>query len=208
MVRQDLIKLGMKNTMIPNVLESVSLFKKEAEKTIENKNTKAVKEAARKLKKHINKIMEYSDYGQLFVFHKFVYDNLEDYLLFLDWVQTLPKSANPNQVSIIFFKVQELLKVTFPLEKSIKQQEEQIVWEVKENDFWADKSEAKKKPFSLPIFDSEKEMQEYKEREENPADYIKSFEDIIGDLYTTETGVPVLKSRIRNCKGGHNAVIS
>ncbi len=194
MVQKDLIKLGMKNTMIPNVLESVSLFKKEAEKTIENKNTKAVKEAARKLKKHINKIMEYSDYGQLFVFHKFIYDDLEEYLLFLDWVQTLPKSANNNQISIIFFKIQGLLKVTFPLEKSIKEQEEEIIWEVKKNDFWSDKSEVK--TLYSALFESKEEIDNYKEMEENPAQYSKSLQDIVNEKYENIGGELIVKSRL------------
>lgn len=194
MVQKDLVKLGMVNTVIPNVLESVSLFKKEAEKTIENKNTKAVKEAARKLKKQINKIMEYADYGQLFVFHKFIYDDLEQYLLFLDWVQTLPKSANNKHVSIIFLKVKGLLKVTFPLEKSIKDQEEEIIWEVKKNDSWSNKSEVKTSYSAL--FESKEEMDNYKEIEKNPACYSKSLQDIVNEKYENIGGELIVKSRL------------
>ena len=190
----------MKETIIPNVLLSISFFEKEAEKTIENKNTKAVKEAARKLKKHINKVMEYSDYGQFFVFHKFVYDNLEEYLLFLDWVQTIPKIPDSYHLSIIFLRVQGLLKVTFPLEKSIKEQEEEIVWEVKRYDFWGDKAETAKKTEEKKscfqnLFEDSEDIRKENDYFDNEIPYT-NFRDIINEKYENVGGELILKSRL------------
>lgn len=184
-MRNDLLTLGIENTMIPNVLKSVDLLKKEIEKTSYNKKTKAVKEAARKLKNNINKIMEYSDYGELFVFHKFIYDNVEEYLLFLDWIQQLPKSANKHQISLIYVKVGGILKINFPLQKSIKDQEQKIDWGLKKE----------KNCIFQNLFEDSEDLR----KENNDFDkdeHYKSLYDIVNEKYENIGGELILKSRL------------
>lgn len=184
-MRKDLLTLGIENTMIPNVLKSVNLLHKEIEKTAKNKKTKAVKEAARKLKNNINKIMEYSDYGELFVFHKFIYDNVEEYLLFLDWIQQLPKSANNHEISLIYVKVGGILKLTFPIQKSIKDQEEKIDWGLKKE----------KNCIFQNLFEDSEDLR--KENDDFDKDeHYKSLYDIVNEKYKNIGGELILKSRL------------
>ena len=187
-MRKDLIEIGLLHNNLPEVVKSIFAFHKMI-KNIED-NPKAVKEAARKLKQKIEKIMEYVELGKMYEFQKVVQVTLDEYLPFFAYIQKLPQKMTTRQSTLLVVKYRKLLRLDVRnldvIIKKIIDQEDTIDWGV----------EISKKPFSLPIFDSEEEMNEYKEREENPARYSKSLQDIVNEKYENVGGELILKSRL------------
>ncbi len=188
-MRKDLIEIGLLHNNLPEVVKSIFAFHKMI-KNIED-NPKAVKEAARKLKTKIEKIMEYVELGKMYKFQKVVHDTLDEYLPFFAYIQTLPKKMTTRQSTLLVVRYNKLLRLDIRnldiIIKKIIDQDDTIDWGV----------EISKKPFSLAIFDSEEEMQEYKEREESPTSYSKKFQSIVNELYEkTNSGELILKSRL------------